>query len=67
MPGPGIYESPSKFGRDGQRYTIGGKKEQSYKTLSPGPGAYEPKDALVKDSASTIAISKTKREDIVSK
>jgi hypothetical protein len=29
-PGPGIYESPSKFGREGTKYTIGGKKEHSY-------------------------------------
>ena len=26
LPGPGGYESPSKFGRDGQKYTMGTKK-----------------------------------------
>ena len=67
LPGPGIYESPTRFGKDGAQYTIGGKKEHSYATLSPGPGAYDAKDVLVKDSISQIAISTTHRGDIVSK
>ena len=46
---------------------MGTKKEQSYKTLSPGPGHYDAKDALVKDSVSQIAISTSHRGDIISK
>lgn len=35
--------------------------------MSPGPGVYDAKDALVKDSASQVVISKSTRGDIVSK
>ena len=35
--------------------------------MSPGPGAYDAKDTLVKDSVSKVAISTSRREDFVSK
>jgi hypothetical protein len=59
LPGPGVYDSPSKFGKEGVKFTFQGKKEHSYGTLSPGPGAYDAKDTLVKDSISQVAISST--------
>jgi hypothetical protein len=30
LPGPGVYDSPSKFGKEGTKFTFQGKKEHSY-------------------------------------
>lgn len=66
-PGPGDYDSPTRFGKDGTKYTMGSKRQERQDLMSPGPGSYDAKDALVKESISQIVISKSSRGDIISK
>jgi hypothetical protein len=51
----------------GLSYTIGGKGRESIDINIPGPGYYDPKDYLSKDTIPATIISKSKRGDIVSR
>ena len=53
-----MYESPSKMG-SGPHFTIGGKPQQDFDNKLPGPGAYEPSDALTKDKLQNVYMSKS--------
>jgi hypothetical protein len=64
-PGPGIYESPSKFGDNAQKVSMMGKGAEKREDDKPGPGAYNAKDFLTKDNIQAHSISKSKRADIV--
>jgi hypothetical protein len=44
---------------------MGGKAKPDAENNIPGPGSYEPKESIVKDSIRTGAFSKTVRQDIV--
>lgn len=46
---------------------MGGKKEQSYRTLSPGPGAYEPSSKITKDDVISFKIGSSSRVNIIPK
>lgn len=46
---------------------MGGKSKEQQDNRLPGPGAYEPKDNLVKETIKTQVFSKTSRQDIVTK
>jgi len=65
-PGPGNYESPSKIGT-GISYKFGEKHRDAVDSDIPGPGSYEPKDSLNKDTIPAHSISKSHRGDIVSR
>lgn len=67
IPGPGSYQQDDKFGSNSKKYTIGSKKQQSYETLSPGPGAYNTKDNLTKSAVASYRQAQSKRTDVVSK
>jgi len=48
-PGPGNYHSPSK--QAGPKYTIGEKRNQKLASQTPGVGAYNPSDKMVKSKS----------------
>ncbi len=47
--GPGGYVIPGKLGAEGKKYTMGSKTQSTavLPTLSPGPAAYNPKEAAI--------------------
>jgi len=40
MPGPGVYDSPSKIGKDVPAYSMSSKREEKKRDKTPGPGSY---------------------------
>jgi len=47
-PGPGNYDSPSKWGKEGVKYTFGEKREEKIRNDSPGPGGYDANESLTR-------------------
>ena len=43
LPGPGGYDSPERFGKDGLKYSIRGKSPEMRDNGHPGPGTYNDK------------------------
>ena len=53
-PGPGAYEHEGK--PRGNKYTLTGKKRYEHDEKVPGPGAYEPRDGLTKETGCEVKI-----------
>lgn len=51
MPGPGHYESPEKFGKDGVKVSIHERIKLISRNLNPGPADYNPHDTVVRMSS----------------
>ena len=48
LPGPGMYDSPKKFGDDARKVTILGKPSDMTRDTSPGPGYYNANESATK-------------------
>lgn len=68
-PGPGNYPQDDRvIGKGAPSFTFGQKGNREERTLSPGPGAYEPDHNAGKDSIRAYKMgSNTKRGDLFSK
>lgn len=67
QPGPGEYDSPTRFGDDAQTVSIRGRPRDISRGDSPGPGNYDPNTSITKDRTIAYKMSNSKRTDIVSK
>lgn len=56
LPGPGAYAVPSTL--DNKGISIQGKTEMKIPNLSPGPGAYNSKEDLLKGTGGTVSFGK---------
>jgi hypothetical protein len=61
--GPGSYNADRRFGDNATTYTIGTKKEQII-GVSPGPGAYDPQESVIKTKQVNVIISPAKDRDL---
>ncbi|CDW79521.1 UNKNOWN [Stylonychia lemnae] len=67
LPGPGNYANNDDFGKDVQTFSIRGKPNDTKPNLVPGPGQYQSDISPIKDRTVGYKISKSNRQDIVSK
>lgn len=69
LPGPGVYESPSKMG-SGPFFSIKGRIEGPAKDMIPGPGHYEPSESATKYQSPSCKMvrerSSSARNEIIS-
>ena len=66
-PGPGNYHTPDQFGKDATSFTIRDRREERMDQTSPGPGNYNPDHGQVKDNVVSHKMSKSMRQEFVSK
>ncbi len=67
-PGPGLYESPTRIGKDCHTFTIGERKPEAKPNNVPGPGEYEARDSLMRSKSPSYRIGGgEQRQEIASK
>jgi len=66
-PGPGNYDSPSRWGKEGVSYTFQGKSTEKSRNENPGPGNYNATDDVTKNRVVSFKMGTTQRTEIVNK
>jgi len=67
IPGPGNYEQHKEFGHDAVKVTISGKSKEHISTMSPGPGAYDSKNEVVREKSVSYKMGSSSRTEVVHK
>ena len=67
MPGPGMYDSPSRLGKGGPSYTMKSARKEFSKDDNPGPGAYELNNSINRDKSPSYRMGTGQRTTVVNK